>query len=372
MGALDKLLNFGIPPQTLVRQYIQKLEEQLLKCNISRDNKDDVTISMRPFDSSILDGCDEVPLDSLGQEELLEMLSAVVGESCSLELLAKTYSGLLTCNVPISTLAKAKNGGGTLRGFVVDESGKISQHGKFSEVGIGVASPLIVFQVLSFVTGQYYLHRIDEKLGSIKSQLDIIKTMIVAEDCSFCEVYYNRLLDLFNQDKYKEFDLQTLERISDYMSHLSIKYEKLVRSIIPYSLKIDEFQEKFFEYSNYMQIIRVSEFLRCVADLLLVKVAVVLGCEDERNYSKRLNFELWKKYEPMHRSFMVYFLCALDNKFFPFEDELISIFTERLVETEVNCRILESEINKPLKLIVSKEEGGQPKLYIPKAIELPE
>ena len=111
--------------------------------------------------------------------------SELLGQAMQTGVLVESYSGLLKCNIELSELAKSNDG--LYRGFKVS-NGKIAQQGKFMEVSI--PKPLIAFQVLSFITGQYYQHCITQRLDEIKCGVsEILKMMDKSDEAEFKSAY---------------------------------------------------------------------------------------------------------------------------------------------------------------------------------------
>lgn len=78
-------------------------------------------------------------------------------------------NGLFTATVNPSFLTKFTDG--TLSTMIHGSNG-IARHAGFKLVSTSVFTPIITFQVLSFVTGQYYLNNITKQLERINQKLD--------------------------------------------------------------------------------------------------------------------------------------------------------------------------------------------------------
>ena len=129
-----------------------------------------------------------------------------------------------------------------MRGFVMSE-GKISKQASLSETGLGNVAPLLVYQYIAAVTSQYYQHIITEKLISIDNKLDIIISVLSADDRAKLKVAYNRFVELSKKTTYdiaekqivSEFvhvfplnNLFMLQYISDFDVYLTLYYANVL------------------------------------------------------------------------------------------------------------------------------------------------
>lgn len=78
-------------------------------------------------------------------------------------------NGLYTSTVNPGTLMHYRDG--TIASIIQGEGG-ITGHAGFQSAGGAVFAPIIIFQVMSIVSGQYYLHGINKQLTSIDNKLN--------------------------------------------------------------------------------------------------------------------------------------------------------------------------------------------------------
>jgi len=98
------------------------------------------------------------------------VLSSVVGDATQLGSVAAANSnGLFTATVNPTLLTKFGNG--TFSTMVHGSKG-IAQHAGYQAASASVFAPLIVFQAMSMVTGQYYLQGITKQLKSIDKKIE--------------------------------------------------------------------------------------------------------------------------------------------------------------------------------------------------------
>lgn len=64
---------------------------------------------------------------------------------------------------------------GTYSTMIRDSNGHIVSHAGFEQISPISLVPNMIFQTLSFVTNQYYLHNINEKLEDIKKMVELLK-----------------------------------------------------------------------------------------------------------------------------------------------------------------------------------------------------
>lgn len=103
------------------------------------------------------------------QEMLSNTLSSVVGASSNIAIASLATHGLYKATAPAEKLMSLNSGG---YGSAVMGSGKISSQAGFLPVGATVFTPLVLFQIASIVTGQYYMNGINKQLKSVESKLD--------------------------------------------------------------------------------------------------------------------------------------------------------------------------------------------------------
>lgn len=98
------------------------------------------------------------------------MLSSFAGSATQLgSVAAANPNGIFTATVNPASLTKF--GDGTLSTMVHGSKG-LSAHAGFQSASTSVFAPLIVFQALSMVTGQYYLQGITQQLESIDKKIE--------------------------------------------------------------------------------------------------------------------------------------------------------------------------------------------------------
>ena len=106
-------------------------------------------------------------------------------------------NGFFTATVNPSTLMEYTKGVGGLSSIVQGSNGKIISHSGF--INASVFTPIVAFQILSFATGQYYLHGINKQLSKILNKLDDLQFFIESEDFAKINFIQEELLNLSNK-----------------------------------------------------------------------------------------------------------------------------------------------------------------------------
>ena len=119
-----------------------------------------------------------VPMDRQSRQELYNALSTGAGIA-SFGASAYPLTGLYKATASAGELMKLSSGG--VGSSVIGANGKIVAQKGFIQVGPSTFTPMIAFQLMSFVTGQYYLNGINKQLKAIDAKLDFIIKELEAE-----------------------------------------------------------------------------------------------------------------------------------------------------------------------------------------------
>lgn len=196
-------------------------------------------------------------------------------------LLKQDFSGMLQCNVDVSKLARSEDG--FLRGFVLGPDGKISEQAKFREIPSIQISPAMAFQVMSFVTGQYYQHIITKQLNSISLKLDQIIDMMESEDKAKIKQYFEELRIIYNTQYYAQEDFNSAREINKEAGVIQKKYRDLVlkakiekagHSLLLNLREAKAWNDNFVKsrFLQHIQIAMMAEYLYYCTSSLLIKI----------------------------------------------------------------------------------------------------
>ncbi|WP_417785489.1 hypothetical protein [Tenacibaculum sp.] len=111
----------------------------------------------------------QIPLTKHNQDNISGILSSITGGAANVALTSSATYGLFKATANPETLMKLSSGG---VGSAVVEGGKISQQAGFIQVGSSIFTPMLVFQLTSIVTGQYYMNNITKQLNAVQEKLD--------------------------------------------------------------------------------------------------------------------------------------------------------------------------------------------------------
>ena len=165
-------------------------------------------------------------------------------------------NGFFTATVNPSTLMEYTKGVGGLSSIVQGSNGKIISHSGF--VNASVFTPIVAFQILSFATGQYYLHGINKQLSKILNKLDDLQFFIESEDLAKINVIQEELLNLSNKKIVTQQDFNTISNFKNELKFIKEKYKINIQKVINEIQhinedninKLEENKNKIKKYSN--------------------------------------------------------------------------------------------------------------------------
>lgn len=247
----------------------------------------------------------------MGQDESDQwksLVSTFGGEAVQCFMATSEVDGLLKCDMPLSALCRVKDNPELMRGFFKD-GGKFKRHATFSEVKLGDVAPLIVFRCMAALTSQYYQQINTEKLDSIKGDLENIIKSLNANEQAKIQTLFRRIIELSGKSKY---DIADKMQVVDFYNQMEVVRDAnyaLLPSVsdlkVEYAwsnkkeadLKIEALEKSGFFHKLDMAM--KADTLLLMADILLIKIAVTLGDDEDRNiYLNRMNLNLniWDKY----------------------------------------------------------------------------
>lgn len=118
--------------------------------------------------------------------------------------------GLFRSTVSAGTLMTYADG--TISSIVKD-GGKITSHAGFLAAGASVFAPIVIMQVLSMITGQYYMNGIAKQLEAINRQIYQIKKLFINKDIGEISGIYLHLKELMDKTSYSQVDLITISNL---------------------------------------------------------------------------------------------------------------------------------------------------------------
>lgn len=260
-----------------------------------------------PSENIDLSNCEEI---NINNDPLLDKvkLSELGGESLKTLLTMEATNGLLKCDVPLKYLVKAKDNPNALRGLIMHD-GKISGQATFTEVGLGQAAPLLIFQFMAAITSQYYQHINFEKLVTIEGKLTTIIEMLEESDRAVLTTAHKQCYAMSKKSQFDESDKSVLASYIKSVSEVREKYWTLISKIDINNLKVNFAYSdknevlnktgklKENKYIEKVQIAIAAESLLNRIYILAIKVACFLGKgQDAEMYASQVELNFWDKY----------------------------------------------------------------------------
>lgn len=111
----------------------------------------------------------QIHLTKEDKDNIEDTLSNIIGGVSNVTIAGYATQGLFKATVNPETLMKLSSGG--LSSSVVN-GGKITKQAGFIPAGSTILTPMIIFQISSIITGQYYMHNISKQLNNIQEKID--------------------------------------------------------------------------------------------------------------------------------------------------------------------------------------------------------
>lgn len=218
---------------------------------------------------------------------------------------AMNPSGLFKATAPLSDLVRYSN---DTFSSIVKQGGKIVAHSGFVAADAVVFAPMIIMQVLSIITGQYYLNGITKQLNEI----------------------HKAIQHLIHLDKYTDIgDMAALEKtLSDILNNEYPASDAVVSTVITYKTKAKAIFEKYYhvisdkfydgeklkgatekskvknlhkllestEVDTDIQILAMAKNLEDLSDIVLFYLYAKLCDKGNKNYEEHF-FKLYEKFK---------------------------------------------------------------------------
>ena len=250
-------------------------------------------LSVPSIEQTEMAGLKECNRFKLPSDEMKVLASQLLQSAITNGIVTSTFSGALRCNIDISKLAHSQDG--FLRGFAMSD-GKIAEQAKFTEIPSVSVTPMLVFQIASMITGQYYQHIITTQLNSISQKLDQVLSLLEEEDKAVIENDFSQLKALSSFDNFGMEDSIALRNIQNDAGKLRKKYKSSVLKINVDDVGRSWFRDKgeaedWFKKLNdskfipYMQVAFMAEYLFYCSNMVLLKRELAKP-ESERDKGK--------------------------------------------------------------------------------------
>lgn len=234
----DLLINFLKDGLNKPIERIENLGSQELISNIEFKNQE---VSIQ-FDAiKVEDFKTNLPtiyLNKTNQDLISGTLSNVLGGGANTAITSLATRGLFKATADPVTLMKLASGG---FGSSVMKGGRITQQAGFIQAGTTMFTPMIVFQIASMVTGQYYMNNISKQLNSVQEKLDELLNLFHIERQAKLVKAFTFISKNLNK---KNFVLEDFVLIKIIFSELTDIREE-------YFLMIDDLVDKIKENNKY-------------------------------------------------------------------------------------------------------------------------
>ena len=204
------------------------------KLTLSKEGAEDLTF-FRCDSEEIPEGYVPVTLPESSKEELMNAFSAAIGVAVPSAIFSQAANGLYRATADPALLMTFADG--VKKGTAIMKGGKIIGHAGFKPVSPKVFTPLLIFQVLSFFTGQYYMHGISKQLEALQESINELKKDLEIEKQTTLSAAYDELKSLFESSINTVDDLSLIQQIKYEMSKLYHFY----------LLKIQDSNDRFIE-----------------------------------------------------------------------------------------------------------------------------
>lgn len=149
-----------------------------------------------------------IPMSEEQKRDVYNALSVGAAGTNS-AVLGNALSGLYRATADPSTLMQLSSGG---VGSAVMDGGKIVGQAGFKSAGLAAAAPVVIFQAMSIVTGQYYLNDIKKQLKQLNSRIEKLIQMQESANRGEIDAIAILLRQLDSQKYYSVDDLLLLRQ----------------------------------------------------------------------------------------------------------------------------------------------------------------
>lgn len=188
--------------------------------------------------------------DSNGQNILSGVISSTIVPSTTAMM---NPHGLFTATINPQLLTKLADG--TFSTMIHGSKGIVG-HSGFTSISASVFTPIIIFQVMSMLTGQYYMNGITKQLTRLENRVEELLKLYHNERVSKVNVYKKRLDELFGRSFPQIEDLVELRNMR---SEISVIFEEYKNSVLTIEPKDIILSQKWFNTEKLWDIIENEE-----------------------------------------------------------------------------------------------------------------
>jgi hypothetical protein len=303
--------------------------------------------------------------------------------------------GIFTATINPQLLTKLADG--TFSTMVHGAKG-ITGHFGFTSISASVFTPIIVFQVMSMITGQYYLNGITKQLTRLENRVEELLKLYHNERVSKVNVFNRRINELFQKNYPQIEDLVELRNIRNDISIIFEEYKNNVLAIEPKdTIKTKKFfntdklwdviennEKSNFEF--YMKMLTYCDEMLYVVDLLELILNIRIGSVrsdriaeilnninnwNSNDFFKNLNGNLWinEYYDTIIKTskeiaYNTFFnsdkeWCNKNIKYLEYKKSELSEFINNqndIIEMRNN---IVDKLNKPIEVLLYIDNGNE-------------
>lgn len=222
---------------------------------------------------------------------------AVIGQQVlsMQELAAQAPNGLFTATTNPTTLTKFADG--TVSTMVHGKHGVAAHYGFEQVKGISAINPAMVInmgmQGMAFVSGQYYLKRINERMDKLDSKVEQLMLFQKAEKVGDLKSDWEMLRKITSRDVVDDYDLDQIVRIivdagkvyEQYKILSDQKYKELKRFTGKSGIaedKLKEYQQVILELQELLEICFIADQLKLKAEVAEIAVRRRINPQDPK------------------------------------------------------------------------------------------
>jgi len=215
-------------------------KNNLQELTISKNGADDLTFS-RLQSNSLPIGYMPIPMTELSQHDVANAFSTIAGASGQVALLSNAANGLYQATASASQLMQYSNG---TMSSIVQVGGKIQSHSGFVPVSASVFTPMIIFQLASIVTGQYYMHGITKQLEQINETVKQIQKDLEFEKQAKLIAAFEALSRFASSSSYTLDELVQIQRYIGIINEIKLFYLIKIKESNSKDLLLKKFKKK--------------------------------------------------------------------------------------------------------------------------------
>lgn len=154
-------------------------------------------------------------------DQISNIMSQAVGVTAVAGASMYSASGLYTATAPVEQLMKYSDGSlGSAR--MVD--GKIVGHSGFVGANAAVFAPIIIFQLASMATGQYYFNGLSKQLTSLHKSINTLISLHHNERLAKLRYINSKIAEINNRSFYTTEDYITINKLKYDLSVIRFEY----------------------------------------------------------------------------------------------------------------------------------------------------